>query len=103
MHKMCMQHQCIYTLHHSREAGTFQEVTMDSLGAGVIKTGRIYAPNCCRHCQEAPKRIPATPAVFLRFFVCFLWRGGVWGGLGSFQVVCCGGGALKDKKHAGGV
>ena len=70
---------------------------MDSLGAGVIKTGRIYAPNCCRHCQEAPKRILAMPAVFLHFFVNFLQREGVWGGLSLFHRVHCCWGALEGK------
>jgi hypothetical protein len=62
---------------------------MDSLGAGAIEIGRIYAPNRCQRCQEAPKRVLATPGVFLHFLTGFLQRGGLWGCLYMFQVVLC--------------
>ena len=50
---------------------------MDSLGVGAIEIGRIYAPDHCRRRQEAPKRVLATPGVFLHFFAGFLQHGGL--------------------------
>jgi len=47
----------------------------------AIEIGRIIAPDHRRNRQEAPKRILATPAAFLRLSVGFLQRVGVWGGL----------------------
>ena len=76
---------------------------MDSLGVGAVKIGRMIAPGRRQRRQEAPKRILATLAVFLRFPPGFLQRRGGWGGIHPFHVLCCGWGALKDKKHAGGV
>ena len=81
---------------------TLQGVPLDSLGVGAIEIGRIIAPDRHRHRQEALKRIPAMPAGFLGFFAGFVWRVGVVGDLCSFQPLCLGWGALKDKIHAGG-
>ena len=65
---------------------------MDSLGVGAVKIGRISVPDHCRRRQEAPKRLLATLAVFLRFFVGFLRRGRLWGGMCLFHVLrCCWG------------
>ena len=75
---------------------------MDSLGVGTIRIGRIIAPNCRRHCQEAPKHILAMPVVFLHLLIHFLQREGVWGRIYSSHTLCCGWGGLKDKIHMGG-
>jgi hypothetical protein len=60
---------------------------MDSLGVDAIEIGRIFAPDHHRHRQEAPKRVLATPAAVLRFFIGIPWQGRRWGGVRSFQVV----------------
>ena len=85
----------------SYNPGTFQGVPLDSLGIVAVKIGRNYAPDRRQHRQEAPKRIPATPAAFLRFLVHFLRRGGVWDRLYSSQTLPSGWGTLKDKDTHG--
>jgi len=69
---------------------------------GAVEIGRIIAPDHRQRRQEAPKRIPATLAAFLRFLVHFLLRGGVWDCLYVSQKLPSGWGALKDKIHTGG-
>ena len=55
-----------------------QGVPLDSLGVGAVEIGRNYAPDRRQHRQEAPKRIPATVAAFLHFFLqVFAARGGM--------------------------
>ena len=72
------------------------------MGVVAVEIGRMVAPDHRWHRQEAPKRILATPAAFLRLSLGFLQCMGVWGGLYSFQVTRCGWGGLKDKIHPGG-
>jgi hypothetical protein len=96
------QCQCIYPLPSPYSSETFQGVPLDSLGVSAIEIGCNYAPDRCQCRQEAPKRILAMLAVFLHFFIIFLRREGVGGGLCSFQVLFCGWGTLKDKIHTGG-
>jgi len=75
---------------------------LDSLEVGAVEIERKYVPDHRQRCQEVPKRIPATLAVFLRFCVGFSWRGGLRGCICSFQALRWCWGALKDKIHAGG-
>ena len=76
---MCVKKKCtkqlISPLHCSWGLETFQGVTLDSLGAGVIENGRIYAPDCPRRRQEAPRCVQATLAAFLHFLHFFLQEG----------------------------
>jgi hypothetical protein len=60
---------------------------VDSLEAGVTKSRRIYAPDRCRHQQEAPRRVLATLAAFLHFLIVFLQRGWRCGGVYSFHAL----------------
>ena len=64
--KKCTK-QLIPPLHCSWELETYQGVTPDSLGAGVIKNKHIYVPDCCGRHWKAPTRVLAMPAVFLHF------------------------------------
>jgi hypothetical protein len=77
-------------------------IVLDSMGVGAVEMGRNYAPDHHRRHQEAPKRIPATPAAFSRFWFGFLRREGGWGSLWLFQVVHCRCRAVKGKIYAGG-
>jgi hypothetical protein len=56
---------------------------------GAVEIGRKFAPDHHRRHQEAPKRVLATPAAFLRFLVETLRRRRRWGGLCSFQATRC--------------
>src|ERR1700733_7418149 len=88
-HKKCAQHWCIYHLSACWHLETPQGVQGDSMGVGAVEIGRNYAPDHRRRHQEAPKRIPATPAAFLRCWFGFLQHKGGWGGLCPFQLMCC--------------
>ena len=71
-------------------------------GSSPSKSGAIMRPIIAGIARKRRCAYLATPVAFRRFFVRLLWRGGVRGRLCLFQMLRCGWGALKDKKHAGG-
>ena len=100
---LCVQKsvQCRRFSHSRFSCGleTFQGATVDSLGVGTVKTGCIYAPDCRRCRQEAPKRYPATPAWFWQLLGLFLHQKGCWDPLCLFHTIPQGWEASKCKNH----